>query len=405
MPPNTIAHYELGEKIGAGGMGEVYRATDTKLNREVALKILPEAFARDRERMARFEREAQVLASLNHPNIAAIHGLEEQDGTRALVLELVEGSTLSERIAEGPIPLSEALAIAKQIAEALEAAHEVGIIHRDVKPANVIVKQDGHVKVLDFGLAKALEGGADGEEMETSPTLSFAATRAGVILGTASYMSPEQARGHKADRRSDIWSFGVVLFEMLAGKRLFTGDTPSDVLAQVLTTEPDWDGLSRDVPPSVRKLLQRCLTRERKSRLQAIGEARIAIEEYLTDPDSARRPEPIVTGNSKLPWVVSGLLAAALATSLWIASSSSTDFTSPMRLSAKLDADGVELFHTTARDGAVAVLSPDGNTLAFVGRTIDGRGQIYVRPLDQLSATPLRSGPRISTKFPGSVPS
>ena len=375
--------------IGAGGMGEVYRATDTKLKREVALKILPEAFARDRERMARFEREAQVLASLNHPNIAAIYGLEEQDGTRALVLELVEGATLTERIAEGPIPLSEALAIAKQIAEALEAAHEVGIIHRDVKPANVIANEDGQVKVLDFGLAKALEGGAEEEEAETSPTLSFAATRAGVILGTASYMSPEQARGHKADRRSDIWSFGVVLFEMLSGKRLFTGDTPSDVLAHVLTAKPDWDGLNRDVPPSVRTLLRRCLTRERKSRLQAIGEARIAIEEHLADPDSARRPEPIVTGSSKLPWVVSGLLAVALLASLWFASNSSTDSTSPTRLSAELDSEGVELVEIEGRDGAMAVLSPDGKTVAFVGRASGGGRQIYIRSLDQLRATPL----------------
>jgi len=375
--------------IGAGGMGEVYRATDTKLHREVALKILPEAFAQDRERMARFEREAQVLASLNHPNIAAIYGLEEEDGTRALVLELVEGSTLRERIAAGSIPVDEALAIAKQIAEALEAAHEVGIIHRDVKPANVIVKEDGHVIVLDFGLAKALEGGADGGEMETSPTLSFAATRAGVILGTTSYMSPEQARGHKADRRSDIWSFGVLLFEMLSGKRLFTGDTPSDVLAQVLTTEPDWEVLNRNVPPSVRTLLRRCLTRERKNRLQAIGEARIAIEEYLADPDLARHLEPIATGHPRLPWVVSGLLAAAFLTSLWIASRSSADSTSPMRLSVELDSEGVELFEMAPQDGARAVLSPDGNTLAFVGRATGGGRQIYVRSLDQLNATPL----------------
>jgi serine/threonine-protein kinase len=228
------------------------------------------------------------------------------------------------------------------------------------------------------------------EAAETSPTLSFAATRAGVILGTASYMSPEQARGHKADRRSDIWSFGVVLFEMLSGKRLFDGDTPSDVLAQVLTTEPDWDVLPADVPPTVRDLLRRCLTRERKSRLQAIGEARIAIEAYLADPDLARRSEPVATEKSKLPWrLVLGLLAAALLASLWIVSRSSTDVTPPMRLSVELDANGVQLVEHSVADGAMTVLSPDGSTLAFVGRTSEGGRQLYVRSLEQLRATPL----------------
>ena len=249
-------------------------------------------------------------------------------------------------------------------------------------------------------MAKALEGGADGEEAaETSPTLSFAATRAGVILGTAAYMSPEQARGHKADRRSDIWSFGVVLFEMLAGKRLFAGDIPSDVLARVLTAEPDWDALPGDVPPSIGKLLRRCLTRERKSRLQAIGEARIAIEEYVADPDLDRRREPITTGNSRLPWGVSGLLAAALLTSLWIVLRSSTDSMSSIRFSAELDAGGVELFELGVRDGAMAILSPDGNTLSFVGRKTEGDRQIYLRSLDQLNATPLSGTEEVHSPF------
>lgn len=362
MPPSKIAHYQIGVRIGAGGMGEVFRATDTKLNRDVALKIVPEAFAQDRDRMARFEREAQVLASLNHPNIASIYGLEEQDGTRALVLELVEGSTLSERMAAGPISLREALSIAKQIVEALEAAHEVGIIHRDLKPANVIVTDDGQVKVLDFGLAKALEGGADSDdEVETSPTLSFAATRAGVILGTASYMSPEQARGHKADRRADIWSFGVVLFEMLSGNRLFTGDTPSDVLAQVLTVEPDWEALGGDVSPSIRKLVRRCLTRERKNRLQAIGDARIEIDDYLANPDSPE-PGPMPAASTWYPWTASGLLAVGLVASLWFASRSAPEPMLPMRLSVKLDSGGVGMLDPNAQDGAGVALSPDGKT-------------------------------------------
>ena len=226
----------------------MYRARDTKLNREVALKVLPSAFASDADRMARFQREAHVLASLNHPNIAAIHGLEESSGVRALVMELVEGPTLADRIAQGPIPLDEALPIARQMAEALEYAHEKGIIHRDLKPANVKVTAEGVVKVLDFGLAKALEGGTTSGDLENSPTLTVAATESGVILGTAAYMAPEQARGKAADRRADIWSFGVVFYEMLTGKRLYGGETVSDTLAAVLKMEPDWNALPAEVP-------------------------------------------------------------------------------------------------------------------------------------------------------------
>ena len=222
---SRIAHYDVTALIGEGGMGQVYQATDTKLNRQVALKILPEAFATDPDRLARFQREAQVLASLNHPGIAAIYGIEEQDGTRALVLELVEGPTLADRISKGPIPVDEALPIAKQIAEALEAAHEAGVIHRDLKPANIKVREDGTVKVLDFGLAKALDLNPTGDPSQ-SPTLTAAATQMGVIMGTA-YMSPEQVRGKPVDKRADIWSFGVVLCEMLTGKRLFEGATVS----------------------------------------------------------------------------------------------------------------------------------------------------------------------------------
>ena len=247
-------------------MGQVYQATDTQLNRQVALKILPEAFATDPNRLARFQREAQVLASLNHPNIGAIYGLEKTGDTRALVLELVEGPTLADRIKQGPIPLDEALPIAKQIAEALEAAHEAGVIHRDLKPANVKVKDDGTVKVLDFGLAKALDPHPTGDPSQ-SPTLTAAATQIGVIMGTAAYMSPEQASGQTADKRSDIWSFGVVLFEMLTGQRLFTGETVSHVLASVLKTDPNLALLRADTPQAILDLLRVCPTSRAGSRL------------------------------------------------------------------------------------------------------------------------------------------
>ncbi len=244
-------------------MGQVYQATDTKLNRQVALKILPEAFAADPDRLARFQREAQVLASLNHPNIAQIHGIEEDEDTRALVLELVEGPTLADRISQGPIPLDEALPIAKQIAEALEAAHEAGVIHRDLKPANIKVREDGTVKVLDFGLAKALDPVQEGDPTN-SPTLTAAATQMGVILGTAAYMSPEQARGKLLDKRTDIWSFGCVLYEMLAGKKTFDGTDITETIARVVEREPDWDALPSGVSPVLDSFLRRCFAKEPK---------------------------------------------------------------------------------------------------------------------------------------------
>src|SRR6266699_8360 len=252
MTAQTIAHYRIQAKIGADGMGEVYRATDTRLHRDVAIKVLPEALACDASRMARFEREAKVLASLNHPNIASIYGLEESNGARALVMELVEGLTLAERIKQGPIPLDEALPIAKQIAEGLEYAHERGIIHRDLKPSNVKLTADGNVKILDFGLAKALETPTPQVNPSISPTLTLEGTRAGVILGTAAYMAPEQARGAIVDKRADIWAFGVVLYEMLTGKQPFAGPTVSDTLAAVLRAEPDL----KQVPLQVRRLLR-----------------------------------------------------------------------------------------------------------------------------------------------------
>ncbi len=387
MIGKKISHYNVTEKLGAGGMGEVYRATDTKLNRDVALKVLPEVFANDAQRMARFSREAQVLASLNHPNIASIYGLEESGGVRCLVLELVEGPTLAERIAAGPLPTEEALNIARQIAEALEAAHEKGIIHRDLKPANVKVTPEGTVKVLDFGLAKALEDDPSSIDISESPTLSVAATQAGVILGTAAYMSPEQARGQAVDKRADIWSFGVVLYEMLTGKRTFSGETISDTLAAVLRAEVDWVALPADTPASIRKLLRRCLDKDRKRRLHAIGEARIAIEEYLADPAAASvlistptvAPQPL--WQRALPWAVAGVFALAFVVSLWSPWSSPTP-PSPLRLEVKVSPDE-PLFTGT---GAAAVLSPDGKTLAYVAES-GGTRRLYLRPLDQLEAT------------------
>lgn len=270
-------------------MGEVYKAKDTKLNRDVALKILPEAFALDADRLARFKREAQVLASLNHPNIAAIHGFEESNGVQALVLELVEGETLADRIAKGAIPLDEALPIGKQIAEALEAAHEQGIIHRDLKPANIKLRFDGAVKVLDFGLAKALTSESNSgsiSALNNSPTLTSPAgmTGVGVLLGTAPYMSPEQARGKPVDKRTDIWAFGCVVYEMLTGKRAFDGDEVSDVLASVLAREPELAALPATAPSSIRRLLRRCLQKDRTERLRDIGDARQELRDALTIP-------------------------------------------------------------------------------------------------------------------------
>jgi len=310
-----LGPYEVVGPLGAGGMGEVYRATDTKLRREVALKVLPQSVANNRECMARFEREAQLLAALNHPNIAAIYGLEDSDSTSALVIELVEGSTLAERIAQAAIPVDEALPIARQIAEALEYAHERSIVHRDLKPANVKIKPDGTVKVLDFGLAKALAEDPTSTDTSNSPTLTAVATKAGFILGTAAYMSPEQARGKSVDRRSDIWSFGTVFFEMLTGKMPFQGETISDTLAAVIRTDPDWTLLPGNLPRSIRTLLLRCVHKDSRQRLQSIGEARIAIENALSANDSAAAesvPLASVPGThpAKLPRV---FLASAVA--------------------------------------------------------------------------------------------
>jgi serine/threonine-protein kinase len=302
----TLSHYRLVEQIGEGGMGAVWKAQDTRLDREVAIKILPESVSAEPERMARFDREARVLASLNHPSIAAIYSFEHAAPVHFLVMELAEGENLAARIARGPLPLHDALQIALQIAEALEAAHERGIVHRDLKPANVMVTAEGQVKVLDFGLAKALETGpgAGGQaDLSHSPTLTAQVTQAGVILGTAAYMSPEQARGQQTDKRTDIWSFGVVLYEILTGSRLFQGASMTDVLAAVVGADLDLAELPDNVPLSIRDLLSRCIDRDAKSRLRDIGEARIRIAGALAGPEAAAAgiispAPPLVAGHA-----------------------------------------------------------------------------------------------------------
>jgi serine/threonine-protein kinase len=368
-PQSSIAHYRITAKLGEGGMGEVWRATDTKLNREVAIKILPDAFAQDPDRLARFTREAQVLASLNHPNIAAIYGVEE----RALVMELVPGSTLAERIAQGPIPLDEALPIAHQVAEALEYAHEREIVHRDLKPSNIKITPEGRVKVLDFGLAKAMSSETAAGNPESSPTLTMRATMSGVILGTAAYMSPEQARGQNVDRRADIWAFGVVLYEMLTGRQLFSGATVSDTLAAVLKTEPDL----APVPEQVRPIVERCLRKDPRRRWQAIGDVRLALEEGLPAQASPGK-------SNSLPWaVVAGLFAIIAAIALWGPWRYKPSPQPMVRLDVDLGGD-VSFGSLTWFRGADAILSPDGTRLVYCSQS-----RLFTRRLDQPRATEL----------------
>ena len=315
MIGQTISHYRILEKIGEGGMGEVYRAEDTTLKREVAIKVLPERFTKDTERLARFQREAQLLASLNHPNIAAIYGLERADGVRFLVLELVEGETLAERLSKGPLPVEEALEICRQIAEGLEAAHESGVIHRDLKPANVNVTPEGKVKILDFGLAKALEGEIPAANISQSPTRTGEMTSAGVILGTAAYMSPEQTRGKPVDKRTDIWAFSCVLLECLTGEQEFGGETISDCIAKVLQKEPDWEALPEKTPWRIQDLLRRCLQKDPYDRLRHIGDAGIEIREALSEPFvvaplGVEVSLPRSSWRQVVPWIFVGVIAA-----------------------------------------------------------------------------------------------
>ena len=395
-----IGAFEITGTLGVGGMGEVYRARDTKLDREVAIKVLPELFAQDPERMARFEREAKTLASLNDPHIAQIYGLETSAGVHALVLELVDGPTLADRIARGPIPLGEALPIARQIVEALETAHEQGIVHRDLKPANIKVRDDGTAKVLDFGLAKMLEHEAAAPALSMSPTLSAHATVAGVILGTAAYMSPEQARGKPVDRRTDVWAFGCVLFEMLAGQEAFEpGETVSDAVAAILSREPDWRALPGATSESIRALLRRCLTKDPRGRLQAIGEARIAIERAIAEPAEAvaatgpaARLVPETAGwRRALPWAIAGVLAiTSVASLLLLAPWRADPRPATVRVSAELGVDASTSASAAGLTaGSVVALSPDGTLLAFAARDKAGVSQLFLRRLEKLEATAL----------------
>ncbi len=372
QPGTRLGPYDVTALIGSGGMGEVYRARDTKLGRDVALKVLPDVFADDPERLARFQREARVLASLNHPNIASIDGLEESEGVRALVLELVEGPTLAERIAQGAIPVEEALPIAKQITEALEAAHEAGVIHRDLKPANVKVKADGMVKVLDFGLAKALDPVAQGfspADVSQSPTMTAAATRAGVIMGTAAYMSPEQASGKTVDKRADVWAFGVVLYEMLTGTRPFVGDDVSKTLARVIAIDPDWSALPKDLPPVLGSFLRGSLEKNPRERVRDIGDVRLAMKgafetavpqasdvaatPVAPQPVGRRRPMPLALGASLLAAVMTGL-------AVW------TLTPQPARPVARVmvGTPATELFSSTLPQRGLAI-SPDGTRIVY----------------------------------------
>ena len=377
-----LGHYEILSLLGKGGMGEVWRARDTKLGREVAIKTLPEEFAKDADRLSRFEREARLLASLNHPNIAAIHGFEEDSGTHFLVLELVEGDTLQDRLKRGAIPVEESLKLALQIAEALEAAHEKGVIHRDLKPGNVKVTPDGKVKVLDFGLAKAFVGDEAHTSVSNSPTLSMAATEQGVILGTAAYMSPEQASGEGADHRADVWAFGVVLFEMLTGRRLFTGKTATHVLASVLKTEPNWTTLPPNLHPRIRFLLERCLDKLAKDRLSSISDARVEVEKALAEPGVVLTqpiPEAAKTAKpSMLPWALAFVLAVVAGAAGWILRAPEPDPVS--RSSYVLPGDQ----QFTGATGTALALSPDGSRMVYATN-----GQLYLRTMDTFESTPI----------------
>jgi len=401
----TLLNFRLAGKIGEGGMGVVWKATDTTLNRSVAVKILPDLFAGDPDRLARFEREARLLAALNHPHIAAIYGLHQAEGKHFLSMELVGGETLDARLKSGPIPVEETVRLALQIAEGLETAHEAGIVHRDLKPANIQVTDDGQVKILDFGLAKALSGeGSEPSPLSSmSPTMTSGGTRAGVILGTAAYMSPEQAKGKAIDRRTDIWAFGVVVFEMLTGSRLFDGETISEMIAAVLKTDPDWKALPAGTPPTLRRLLRRCLERDPRHRLRDIGDARVLLEEVvsgkaaLDDRTAAESTgytapgaAPAPAARRASPAIVAGAaLAAAIATAAAVFFlRPAVPFPLPIHVEAAVTGDQALL----TVQGSAAVLSPDGRSIAYViGSASDiSATHLYVRSLGRLEDTPLQ---------------
>jgi eukaryotic-like serine/threonine-protein kinase len=394
---SQLGPYHIVAPLGVGGMGEVYRAHDSRLRREVAIKVVPEATAHDTVRMARFAREAQFLAALNHPNIGGIYGFEESSAMLALIMELVEGPTLGDRIAQGAVPVEDALPIMKQITEALEYAHERGIVHRDLKPANIKIKQDGTVKVLDFGLAKALSDEANPADISNSPTLTAAATKAGLILGTAAYMSPEQARGKVVDRRADIWSFGAVAFEMLGGKMTFKGDTVSDTLAAVIRGEPEWSYLPANVPSEIQQLIRRCLNKDPRQRLQSIGEARIAIENVIEGRTAAMRGSGISVAPSSLVaplkdnralktlagFALAALLVAAGFLLANLLHSGSARENLPIRF-AILPPPGTSL-NSVLRTVAI---SRDGTRIALSASSSDGP-RLYLRDMNSASAVPI----------------
>ncbi|HEY6931663.1 MAG TPA: protein kinase, partial [Thermoanaerobaculia bacterium] len=386
--------YEILSPLGAGGMGEVYRARDARLNRDVAIKVLPEAFAADADRLARFRREAQVLAALNHPHVAAIYGLEESGGVEALVLELVEGETLADRLAQGPLPIDEALEIARQIAQALEAAHERGIVHRDLKPANVKLTPEGRVKVLDFGLAKALSGDPSSPNVSASPTLTAQATQAGVVIGTAAYMSPEQARGKAVDKRSDIWAFGVVLYEMLTGQRCFEGETVSDTLAAVLTRDPDWDALPGKTPPSVRRVLRKCLDRDAKRRFHDIADARLELDERISE--AAPVPEAVSRPVRRARWIAAVFALALIAAAGWWRALRPRPAIAPAPAAFAINLPPAD--QIPFDDMPVLDLSRDGTKLVFIVDR-DGRRQLEVRARDRIDPRPVPGTDGASSPF------
>jgi serine/threonine protein kinase len=399
LSERQLAHYDITSKLGEGGMGAVFRARDTKLDREVALKFLPDEVAGDPERMARFRREARVLASLNHPNIAGIHGLEEAEGKSFLVMELADGEDLAARLQRGPVPVGEAVEIAAQIAAGLEEAHENGVVHRDLKPANVMVSASGDVKILDFGLARAYVGDSvDEGDLANSPTITAAMTQMGTILGTAAYMSPEQAKGRGVDRRADIWSFGVVLYEMLTGDAPFAAETISETVAAVLMRPLDLSQLPHEVPASLRNLLERCLERDPRKRLRDIGEARI----LLQDPAGSvvlSASSPLLTGATSaasssgtartwLPWTLAGILALALAVILLRGGAESGGETLGPLTYSSLEAPGGSGFHLSGTNPAQAQLAPDGTKLVYGARTASASPDLWLQDLS--SPTPRR---------------
>ena len=382
-----IGVYQIQALLGAGGMGEVYRARDTKLGREVAIKILPTEFTRSPERLARFEREARMLAALNHPHVAAIYGVEEGEGLQAIVMELVEGDTLADRLLLGPVPIAEALAIARQIADALDAAHEKGIVHRDLKPANIKVTPGGVVKVLDFGLAKATASDGSTPDLTQSPTVTADGTREGVVLGTAAYMSPEQARGRPVDKRTDIWAFGCVVYEILTGRRPFARDTTSDTIAAILERDVDFTALPSTTPPAITRLLQRCLEKDARRRLRDIGDARVELELPAPDREHENRSakaRPVSTMARRWIWPAAAVLSAGLVTTgLWLTRRDTVRSGDPSQFTLSIEDQA------GASVGVFPKPSPDGRYFAFVGGKLGEPASLWIRALDAVESQSL----------------